>query len=237
MSTTNRKRPTIHTSPVLTLLWAHLVKPDTRPFQGKAVTPAYKVTGMFPVGGQEQAFFQNLFDQYLQPFEADKRKALSQNPRKASKLYRDVNWTYDGALTDSVGVKFKTNASFVYNGADIEVKVPLYHPNQQQFTEEELEDLVIGNGSTARIAFNVIPYCIDASGQIGCSLRLKAVQLIKVQRVNTLSGAGYGFGQESQDRITSATPKAAPVQPAEAPFSAEGVEPSIGGQSPSDTDF
>ena len=91
--------------------------------------------------------------------------------------------------------KFKQKAK----GGDFDFTVDVY----DAATKEWPKDLLIGNGSTVKVAYEYYAWNVKAQGGVGCTLRLKAVQIIKhVEYVK--DAKSFGFTAEEGTKVDEA---------------------------------
>ena len=57
----------------------------------------------------------------------------------------------------------------------------------------------IWGGTEGKVSFTASPYFVSATGTVGLSLRLEAVQILKLVAGSSRDAAGYGFGEEEGD--------------------------------------
>jgi hypothetical protein len=57
----------------------------------------------------------------------------------------------------------------------------------------------IWGGTEGKVSFTASPYFVAATGTVGLSLRLEAVQILKLVAGSSRDAAGYGFGEEEGD--------------------------------------
>lgn len=95
-----------------------------------------------------------------------------------------------GEETGDIIVNFKSNASFTdkKTGKLVQLPVRLFD------SVGAPTKVIIGGGSTIKVAFQVVPYAM-AQG-MGISLRIQAVQVLAVNTFGGSTGDAFGFGQE-----------------------------------------
>lgn len=99
----------------------------------------------------------------------------------------------DGEPDGGYELKFKTKATFKDNktGKTIQRTVKLFDAKRNPTT------VAIFGGSRIKVAYELAPYFVPATGAYGVSLRMNAVQVIELsQGSGGSTGASYGFGEE-----------------------------------------
>lgn len=95
-----------------------------------------------------------------------------------------------GEETGDIIVNFKSNASFVDKKTGKVVPLPIRLFDSTGAATK----VIIGGGSTIKLAFQVVPYAM-AQG-MGISLRIQAVQVLSVNTFGGSTGDSFGFGKE-----------------------------------------
>lgn len=67
----------------------------------------------------------------------------------------------------------------------------------------------IGGGSELKVSVELEPYLRETDKTIGCSVKLKAVQIITLREGGSRSASDYGFGAEEGDEIEDGSAPAA----------------------------
>jgi hypothetical protein len=100
----------------------------------------------------------------------------------------------DGNDTAFVEVRFKCNAQFT----DKDEKVVKTRPALRGPKKEELDPakVIVGGGSTVKVAALMYPYYSEKDNVSGVAFRLQAVQVIDLKRAG---GGDFGFGEEDGD--------------------------------------
>lgn len=115
---------------------------------------------------------------------------------KASPEFRGKKWSSEPFLgyrekDGDIIFKFKASTSYkTRTGEVMQRHIPVFDSQNHEVT-----DKTMGNGSTVRINFTIIPFNMNARMN-GVSLRLNAVQLINLVPFGQQSAAQYGFGTE-----------------------------------------
>lgn len=173
------------TTPVGKATYPWLGKPDTKYNKGGEFKVTLELSPQDAAGLVEQidALVDARYEQQLKVAKpADKKKIVKQYP------YEDV-CDDEGDATGDIAFRFKMNHTLTLKDDSIVKQSPaLYDKYGKEITEG------IWGGSTMRVSFEPVPYYFDKA--IGCSLRLRAVQVI-----NLVSGTGgdasaFGFDCE-----------------------------------------
>lgn len=154
-----------------TALWAKVFEPDTK------FNPLgdYSINLQMPVA--QAAAMSEQLDQIVQ---AKFNEAVKADPRLKNTLTtQDVcQPVYDrdtGDDTGNVEFKFKLKAK-------VQKRDGTYYEQQPAVLDSKkvpmTNDILIGNGSRVKVAFEPIPYVMASTKKAGVSLRLKAVQVI-----------------------------------------------------------
>lgn len=116
---------------------------------------------------------------------------------KASPEFKGKKWSAEPFLgyreKDDGDIVFKFKASSTFKtrtGEEMKRVIPVFDAQGHV-----VKDPAIGNGSTVRVNFSIIPFNMNARMN-GVSLRLNAVQLINLVPYGQQSADQYGFGQE-----------------------------------------
>ena len=154
-----------------TALWAKVFEPDTK------FNPLgdYSINLQMPVA--QAAAMSEQLDQIVQ---AKFNEAVKADPRLKNTLTtQDVcQPVFDrdtGDDTGNVEFKFKLKAK-------VQKRDGTYYEQQPAVLDSKkvpmTNDILIGNGSRVKVAFEPIPYVMASTKKAGVSLRLKAVQVI-----------------------------------------------------------
>lgn len=100
---------------------------------------------------------------------------------------------------DTVQFKFKQNAVIKRkDGTLTDVKIPVFDSKGTPLSA----DCHLGSGSTIKVAFTYAPYLNAVTKSVGLSLRLSAVQVIKLVAYGANEGAkGFGFDTEEDGYV------------------------------------
>ena len=154
-----------------TALWAKVFEPDTK------FNPLgdYSINLQMPVA--KAATMSEQLDQIVQ---AKFKEAIKEDPRLKNTLTtQEVNQpVYDRETGDDTGnVEFKFKLK-----AKVQKRDGTYYEQQPAVLDSKKipmsKDILIGNGSRVKVAFEPIPYVMGSTKKVGVSLRLKAVQVI-----------------------------------------------------------
>lgn len=160
--------------------FAHILKPEE--FQGKST---------------------NKFSLMLKLAEKDKKKLLDEIDAEWQKYAESEEgskhkYKYDYAnglkeYKDEEYFKFKmTHIIHTRTGKDWERSVPVFDASCKEISKEITG---IGNGSKAKIAYELAPYYITDKNY-GVALRLTGVQILDLVEEGDSSASSLGFGQE-----------------------------------------
>lgn len=127
--------------------------------------------------------------------EEAKAKAIEENPKRSpltAPAYESV--TDDkGNETGEVTFKFKLKAKVkTKDGKSYQQRPTVFDAKGKPITD--LDDFGIGDGSIVKVAFDPVTYFMASTKTAGVSLRLKAVQVIKLESWN--GGGSFGFEEE-----------------------------------------
>lgn len=126
-------------------------------------------------------------------------EALKQGDLPVKPLYDD-----EGNETDQVAMVFKCNATYTDKQGDTkEIKPKLFAADGSEFPA----GVDIWSGSVVRASGLINPYYVPGTNMAGVSLRLSAVQVIKVNNGSSGGDASrYGFEPEEGDDPAGFTP-------------------------------
>lgn len=200
---TEKIKPYKGTTPKGVFKYPKLVEPDYGTKDYPDPDGSYKVTLVLP---KDQA--QKLIDQ-LQP-EFDKaveagREAFAKLPvanrkklgdLKVADFYTEVYDKETEEPTGDIEFKFKTKASgTTKEGKAWERKVPLF--DAKGVPAKNIK--AIWGGTEGKVSFSATPYFVAGQGTAGLTLRLEAVQILKLSAGGARSASEFGFGQEEGD--------------------------------------
>lgn len=164
---------------------------------------SYKVTLVMP-----QAQAQKFIDQ-LQP-EFDKAMELGQEAFnklpvanrkklgevKAQDFYAEVYDKDTEEPTGEIEFRFKSKASGKRkDGKEWSRTMAIF--DAKGTPAKNIKE--IWGGTEGKVSFTASPYFVAATGTVGLSLRLEAVQILKLVAGGSRDAAGYGFGKEEGD--------------------------------------
>lgn len=179
-----------YTTPAGTAVWPWLTRPDTK-FNPDG---EYRSKLRLPVDNPWVADMKKILDGEI---EAQVQKIKDEQPKLKNKVkpadppYTDVV-DDDGNDTGEVEFSFKQKAKIKKkDGTVIEVKPKLFDAKANAITLKGY----VGNGSTLKIRFAVVPYFMASTAQAGVTLRLLAAQIIDLV-TSERSAEDYGFGEE-----------------------------------------
>ena len=149
--------------------WAKVLEPDTK----------WNPLGDYSINlqlSQEEAEMSERLEEIVQ--EEFKRAVKEKPPLKNTLTTQDVANIVDkdtGDDTGKVEFKFKLKAKVQRKDGTYYEQAPAVIDAKKQ---PLLKDMLIGNGSRVKVAFEPIPYIMQSTKKVGVSLRLKAVQVI-----------------------------------------------------------
>lgn len=189
-----RTKPTSGTTPRGTAGWVCINKPSTK-FKADG---EYSIELILPAA--QASALQEQFKA-----EATKAKALflerESDPKKKAILNKfglhvpgSDQLDDAGEPTGNVVIKFKQSAVIKPKGKEpFEVKIGMFDAKNRPIPSSVL----VGRGSEIKVAYEIIPFKMDATKTVGVTLRLKAVQVLTlVKYVPGGNAEGYGFGEE-----------------------------------------
>ncbi len=151
--------------------WAKVLEPDTK----------WNPLGDYSINLQmSQANSAEMCERLEQIVQEEFSKAIKEKPPLKNTLTTQavVNTVYDkdtGDDTGKVEFKFKLKAKGQRkDGSYYEQQPAVIDAKKQPLPK----DMLIGNGSRVKVAFEPIPYIMQSTKKVGVSLRLKAVQVI-----------------------------------------------------------
>ena len=151
--------------------WAKVLEPDTK----------WNPLGDYSIYLQmSQANSAEMCERLEQIVQEEFSKAIKEKPPLKNTLTTQavVNTVYDkdtGDDTGKVEFKFKLKAKGQRkDGSYYEQQPAVIDAKKQPLPK----DMLIGNGSRVKVAFEPIPYIMQSTKKVGVSLRLKAVQVI-----------------------------------------------------------
>lgn len=190
-------------SPTGVFHFPKLVEPDYGTAQYPKQDGEYNVRLALPEA-EAKLFRQTLNDsmevarnQALEKFEKlslqSRKKLVSPKSRELGVYVFDRNTEQP---TGEIEFRFSTKASGtdVKTGEKWEKKVPLFDAKGNSL--ENVTD--IWNGTVGKVAFEAVPYFVNATGEYGLTLRMKAVQVLDLRSPtgSRRDAKGYGFSVE-----------------------------------------
>ena len=151
--------------------WAKVLEPDTK------WNPLGDYSIKLQLSQEEAAEMSERIEEIVQ--EEFKRAVKEKPPLKNTLTTQDVAQTvYDkdtGDDTGKVEFKFKLKAKVQRKDGTYYEQAPAVIDAKKQPLPK---DMLIGNGSRVKVAFEPFPYIMQSTKKVGVSLRLKAVQVI-----------------------------------------------------------
>lgn len=181
-----------------TAMWAKVFEPDTK------FNPAgdYSINVQMP-----EAKSAEMSEKLETIVQAKFDEAIENDPRLKNTLttHPVCQPVYDrdtGDATGNVEFKFKLKAKIQKkDGTWYEQEPAVVDAKRTPITKETL----IGNGSKVKVAFEPIPYVMQATKKVGVSLRLKAVQVINLVEYGNSSSSMF----DEEDGFVTAPVEAA----------------------------
>lgn len=126
-------------------------------------------------------------------FDEQYEKAKPQDKKKMVKQYPYENVCDDtGEETGDIGFKFKMNHTVTTKDEETFKQTPaLFDKYGKAITDN------IYGGSRVKCAYELVPYYIGKDKAVGCSLRLRAVQVMEL--VSGSGGTADAFGFDTED--------------------------------------
>ncbi len=154
-----------------TAMWAKVTEPDTK-FNPDG---EYSVNLQMPVAESVE-----MCEQLEQIVQAKFDEAIEKDPRLKNTLTTQpvCQPVYDrdtGDDTGNVEFKFKLKAKVRKRDGTYYEQVPAVFDAKVKPMDK---NVLIGNGSKVKVAFEPVPYVMPSTKKVGVSLRLKAVQVI-----------------------------------------------------------
>jgi hypothetical protein len=196
MAAKKNKKPSF-TTPVGEALYPRLNEPDTK----------FKDHGEYSVKlilkeEDAQKLIEKLRPLHEEAIKEAEKEFKKLKPAQKKKLKQvSVNDFYEAEYDEEENetgrfiFNFKTAASGISKktGKKWERKVPVFDSKRKAVN---LSKVQIWSGTTMRIAFDVGPYFVNATGMAGITLYLNAVQIIELVNGGQRSAASYGFEEE-----------------------------------------
>ncbi len=216
MADANRKKTPLYTSDRGVFSFPHLNKADTKwdpegVYHVSLVQPLPKAQGLIDTVNEAiDAQFAKKLAELKEKGEGAKVKKL-----KRHFPYQD-ECDKEGDPTGNIKVRFKVNAIGRNKDGTEEWS------NQPALFDASgiPTDKVIYSGSEGKISYQIVPYFNAKDVEVGVTLRLKAVQVIKLVTAGQRGASGYGFSNEAdeddvgydEDDTSSSTPAAADAE-------------------------
>lgn len=180
-----QKLPTL-VSPPGTVKFAHVTKPNTK----------FKKEGEFSIDltfDPNDANAQKFFEQLDAASNAAKTQLTAEKAKVGKYALHSshrADEDKDGNETGLTLVRFKNGATGKNKaGETFNVSIAIVDAKKNPLKAPK-----IGTGSVVKVAFQAVPFANDATKQIGVTLRLKAVQVLKL--VEYGNDAASAFGEE-----------------------------------------
>ena len=161
---------------------------------------SYKVTLVMPKA-QAQKFIEQLqpeFDKAMEQGQEAFAKLPVANRKKlggvkAQDFYAEVYDKDTEEPTGEIEFRFKSKASGTRkDGKEWSRTMAIF--DAKGTPAKNIKE--IWGGTEGKVSFTASPYFVAATGTVGLSLRLEAVQVLKLVAGGARDAAGYGFGQE-----------------------------------------
>lgn len=169
-------------------VFPHLVEPDTKfdsdgVYQTKIRLP--RTASIYDQKRRNHGTIEEVLDAMVSESQA---KFAEEKPNKKVRE-AEPPYEIDG---DDVIVKFKLRAS----GKTRDGKVFTQRPELFDAKGKRVRPERLWNGSIIKPAFEIVPYFAEASKDAGVTLRLKAVQILKLVETSSSGADDFGFGEE-----------------------------------------
>lgn len=198
---TKRKAVTL-TSPRGVFKYPALNKPDYGTKDHPKAEGEYKVALLLT---QEQAdeWREGPLKAVIEQARKEAEAEFSKLPIATRKKLKELTWNevgtdeYDKTTEEPTGMvefRCKMKASGTRKDGTAWKQVPALFDSRGKALGTKAPD--IWGGSEGKVSIEASPYFIPGSGAAGVSLRLKAVQVIKLVQGGHRDAAGYGFGAE-----------------------------------------
>lgn len=123
---------------------------------------------------------------------ADKAKLKKAIENLAANVPYEETVDDDGNPDGGYVLRFKTKATFKdqKTGKTVARTIKLFDAKRNPTT------VAVFGGSKIKVAYEIAPYFVQATGAYGVSLRINAVQIIELAQGGGGNGASYGFDEE-----------------------------------------
>lgn len=186
MAEARKKYPT-RTTPAGVAKYPKLNKPDTK-FKEEG---EYSVTLLLSED-KAQAVVEAIHEAHQEAKEEGRKKAKGKKVKEADLPFFEVV-DDQGNETGEIGFKFKTKASGTRKDGSRWTRRPaLFDSMGQAVNPAQVE---IWGGSILKVAYTAEPFYVPALGA-GVTLRLQAVQVLKLVSGGQREAKDYGFGEE-----------------------------------------
>lgn len=186
MATKSKKLPTL-VSPPVEVKYSHLVKPNTK-FNADG---EFQLTVVLDPSNSDHAGFMRQLDTLAQAARTEKAADSAKVGKYALRTGYKNEEDKDGEETGKVLVSFKNGASFEYKGETIHVKIPVVDAKNNPIVNSK-----VGRGSIVKVAYQAVPFAMDATKQVGISLRLAAVRVLKYVPFSGSAASAFGEAEE-----------------------------------------
>lgn len=177
------------TTPRGVFIYPHLTEPDT-----KFVKPDGEYHTKFAVDADEAEEFvarlNKLLDDYIAENPDDLKPAVLKKSTRAELYEEEVD--DEGNETGRLIFKFKLKAKVETKTKSWSQKPRLFDAKAQPIEG----DISIWTGSEGKVSGEIMPYFMQNTKQFGLSLRMKAVQILKLVEGGGASASDYGFSAE-----------------------------------------
>lgn len=140
------------------------------------------------------------FDELVEKLTAEKKGAAAKQLKKVDVLKPELD-KETGDETGRYFVKAKMNASGTRKDGTPWKQKPTYFSASGATVKNPPQ---IGGGSVVKLGVTVDPYIMESSKEVGVTLRLTAVQVIKLVTYGAKSFAEHGFQAEEGDEMEEA---------------------------------
>ena len=217
------------TTPRAAAIWPHLVTPDTKHDAAGAYDCKVQLPVNDPVVKKIRAkalelaeakyeevraqyaddpkvyFDEEAYEAKVKELKGSGKKALAEKLKLISlvqPLAPDID--DEGDETGTVTLKAKMKASGTYKSGPKQGKTWNRRPDIYDAKGNKLKNPPeIGGGSDVKLSVELSAYFAANDGNVGCSFRLEAAQVIKLVQFGNRDAASYGFGaEEDGDDLT-----------------------------------
>ncbi len=195
-----KKKAVTHTTPVGVAKYPYLTKPD--------VHPTYSPDGVYTVklvltGDKAQSLMTKvdagIEASYEDATTNEKSEAKRKKIKRADAPYTEVEDS-DGNETGEIQFNFKLKAVGKSGGKTWKQSPKLFDAKGTPVPK----GVEIWGGSEIKVAFEMYEYFMASSKEAGVSLRIKAVQVIKLVSGGSGKAEDFGFAEEEGDDLSNA---------------------------------